>query len=207
MLGRAVQMDTSVANQSREGRPLGRGVLTYAVLIAAFGVFLPWQKGFGFLDPALLSAYACLGVVFAGPAAANSFENRPESLMRAIYWIASAVAFGEAIAVTMLVCALLTISLTHHGLALFALDPVGLMFAVIFGLAASVTAAAMAAWSSLQFSPAVARRILRVVFLGLIVLFFLQGRRLPEAILPAIAIALVAASLFLSLLALFLRRA
>ena len=57
-----------------------RGAFIYLVLLIAFGVFLPWQKGLDFFDPALLAAYACLGVVFAGPAAAQAFDNKPESL-------------------------------------------------------------------------------------------------------------------------------
>ena len=54
----------------------------YVLVIGVFGVFLPWQKGRDFLDSVILGAYACLGVVFAAPAAAPEFDQtayRPES--------------------------------------------------------------------------------------------------------------------------------
>src|SRR5579884_2578665 len=90
-----------------------RNFLVYAVLIVAFGVFLPWQKGLDFFDPVLLAAYACMGILFAGPAAANAFQNRPQSMAQALRWISVAVGFGEAIALAMLILGLATVKLTH----------------------------------------------------------------------------------------------
>ena len=52
------------------GRGWIRVLPVYLVVIAIFGVFLPWQRGRDFLDAVILGAYACLGVVFAAPAAA-----------------------------------------------------------------------------------------------------------------------------------------
>ena len=54
----------------------GRAVLTHATLVALFGVALPWMKGVAFLDQVVLGAYACMGVVFAGPAAAQGIDPR-----------------------------------------------------------------------------------------------------------------------------------
>src|SRR5712691_3017664 len=56
------------------GRPGGlRTVLIHVALVAVFGVYLPWQKGLDFLDPVITTAYACLSVLFAAPAAAQAF--------------------------------------------------------------------------------------------------------------------------------------
>jgi hypothetical protein len=63
------------------GRPGGlRVFVIHLLLVGVFGVYLPWTKGIEFLDPVITAAYACLGVLFAAPAAAQSFaEDRPHS--------------------------------------------------------------------------------------------------------------------------------
>lgn len=65
---------------SRLGARLGwqgsgryRVILVHVALVAVFGVFLPWMKGIDFLDSVMTAAYACLGVLFAAPAAAQAF--------------------------------------------------------------------------------------------------------------------------------------
>src|SRR6185437_705197 len=79
-----------------------RTILIHAALIAVFGVALPWSKGIGFIDPVITSAYACLGILFAAPAAAQAFEQRPRSAKEAFARIGLAVLYGEAMAIAML---------------------------------------------------------------------------------------------------------
>jgi hypothetical protein len=176
-----------------------RSVFIYVVLLIAFGIFLPWRKGLDFFDAALLSAYACLGVVFAGPAAAQAFENRPESLRQALAWIAVAVGFGEAIAVAMLACGLLTVRLTSPYLP-FGPDVASLADALLLGLTASVALASLGAWAALRFSSGAARLVLRIVLLALVVAFFLKSRSLPQVAVPGAFVSTGAAVLFLFLL-------
>src|ERR1017187_4424743 len=64
-----------------------RSILTHVALIAVFGVWLPWMKGIEFLDPVVLAAYACLGILFAGPVAAQAFAEDP--------WPSKAVAMAR----------------------------------------------------------------------------------------------------------------
>jgi hypothetical protein len=183
-----------------------RSAFIYVVLLIAFGVFLPWRKGLDFFDTALLSAYACLGVVFSGPAAAQAFENRPESMRQALAWIAVAVGFGEAIAVAMLACGLLTVRLTSPYLP-FGPDVASLADALLLGLTASVALASLGAWVALRFSASAARLALRTVLLLLVVAFFLRSRSLPEVAVPGAIVAAGAAILFLLLLRGTLREA
>src|ERR1700722_14518942 len=89
-------------------RPVRNGVI-YILLILVFGVAVPASKGLGFFDSTLLSAYACLGTVFAGPLAAHKFEQRPASIWQAVGWIAKAVLFGELLATVMLGCGVATV--------------------------------------------------------------------------------------------------
>ena len=179
-----------------------RNSTLYVLAVLAFGVAVPLAKGLGFLDPVLLSAYACLGIVFAGPAAAQAFEKKPASLGEAARWILKAVFFGELVALAMLGCGLATVFFRHRA-AFFPPDVESLAEAALLGLAASLAVASLSAWTALQFSASAARMVMRLVFLGLLVLFYLRGRWLPEVYLSG---ALYCAGVTLVLLLLMRRR-
>jgi hypothetical protein len=181
-------------------------VLVYLVLLVAFGIFLPWQKGIDFFDPVLISAYACIGLVFAGPAAAQAFESRPPSMAQALRRILNAVVFGESVAIAMLACGFLTVRLTHRRL-LFGPDLVSLGYALILGMAACMAVAALAGWVTVQFSAGAARLVMRLVFLALLAAFFLKSHWLPSVALPGALIAAAAGTVFLLLLWTSLKRA
>ncbi len=183
-----------------------RNALVYAVVMVAFGVFLPWQKGLDFFDPVLLAAYACMGILFAGPAAAQAFQTRPESMSQALRWISAAVGFGEAIALAMLVLGLATVRLTHK-LLLFGPDVELLLYALAFGFAASVALAALAAWVAVRFSSGASRTVIRVVYLSLLGAFFLKSRWLPAIAATGAVISAGSAVVFLFLLRAGLKRA
>ncbi len=116
---------------------MARQILTYSLLILVFGVAVPYWKGLGFLDPALLGAYACLGTVFAGPAAAQAFENKPASLAQGFRSVGLAVAFGEGISVAMLACGLATLYITRSKMLTFPPDLSGLALPEAMGLGLS----------------------------------------------------------------------
>ena len=89
-----------------------RAVILHLVLIAIFGVFLPLRKGLGFLEPIMITAYACLGVLFAAPAAAASAfsKGRPQTMQEAGVRAAKAVGYGEGLALVMLIAGVVTVS-------------------------------------------------------------------------------------------------
>lgn len=156
-----------------------RNAIIYGMVIVAFGIAVPAAKGLDFLDPVLLSAYACLGIVFAGPAAAKAFEKRPTSLAQAVKWIAKAVLLGESVAVAMLACGVATVYERNRA-AFFPPDLESLAYAALLGLAGSLALASLGALVSLTFSPGAARMTMRLTFLGLLALFYLRGRWLPN---------------------------
>lgn len=168
-------------------------VLLYAALIAVFGVLLPWTKGLDFLDPVMTAAYACLGVLFAGPASAEAFaEKRPDSMKTALRSVAKAVIYGEGLAVAMLIAGVATVSISRgRRLRLPELDVLG--EAGLLGLMASTALALIAGWITLRFSHGAARRALRYVFLAMLAAFFFWSRWLPEAALRGAALAAVVA--------------
>lgn len=166
-------------------------VFLYVALIAVFGVLLPWTKGLDFLDPVMTAAYACLGVLFAGPAAAETFaDKRPDSMKAALRGVAKAVIYGEGLAVVMLIAGVATVSISRgRRLRLPELDVLG--EAALLGLMASAALALLAGWITLRFSHGAARRTLRFVFLAMLVAFYFWSRWLPNAALPGAALAAI----------------
>ena len=160
-------------------RMRARGILIHLALIGVFGIFLPWWRGIDFLDSVMLSAYACLGILFAAPALAEAFaESLPESLKQALARITVAVIYAECMTVAILVSGLITVySRAHFPLAP---DLETLAMSAALGLAASVAMAAVAGWMTLRFSPGAARGGLRIIFLSLLLLFFFRSRWLPD---------------------------
>ncbi len=182
-----------------------RNKLTYVAVILVFGVAVPASKGLGFFDPVLLAAYACLGIVFAGPAAAQAFERRPASLLQALQWIVKAALFGELLAVAMLACGVGTVYARSRGV-FFPPDLESLAYAVSLGMAASLALGALAAWVTMQVSARAARLVLRGIFLVLVVLFYLKGRWLPDVLEIGTLLCLLAAGVFVWLLRLSLAK-
>jgi hypothetical protein len=176
-----------------------RDGIIYFLLTVAFGVAVPAMKGLGFFDPTLLSAYACLGMVFAGPFATQAFEKRPASFGQAAGWIGKAVLLGELLAIAMLACGTATVYYLNRA-AFFPPDLETLAYSLMLGLAASLALAALAAWVTIEFSAGASRMALRLIFLGLLALFYLRGQWLPAVAAPGILISLMAASVFLMLL-------
>ena len=157
-----------------------RAAWLHAALIAAFGIFLPWQKGLDFLDPVITAAYVCLGVVFAAPAAAQTFSaNRPATMAAAMVRVLLSVAYGECVAWAMLIAGVVTVSVTH-GFRLLLPEVDTLATAGALGAAASLALALTAAWITLLVSARAARATMRVLFLLLLGAFFYWSRWLPD---------------------------
>jgi hypothetical protein len=175
-------------------------VLVYIALIAVFGVLVPWTKGLDFLDPAMTAAYACLGVLFAGPAAAEAFaEKRPDSLKGALLRVGKAMMYGEILTVAMMIAGVATVSVSRgRRLRLPELDVLG--EAGLLGLMASMALALIAGWVTLRFSHGAARRTLRFVFLAMLVAYYLWSRWLPDAALRGAVLAAVIAGVMIFML-------
>src|SRR6185295_18338909 len=98
-------------------------VLLHVALIVVFGVLLPHRKGIDFLDPVMISAYACMGVIFAAPAAATAFaKSRPQSMREAFARAGKAAGYGEGLALIMLIAGVITVNLGRGRVRLPELD-------------------------------------------------------------------------------------
>ncbi len=172
-----------------------KGLLIHVALIGVFGVFLPWKRGIEFLDPVMLSAYACLGVLFAAPTAAQAFaDSRPTSIIAAIARISVAVLYGECIVAAFLLSGIATVYATHRHSFFFAPDLAGLAMAGLLGLTASFAFASVAAWITLRFSATAARGALRVMFLLLLFVYFFRAQWLPDVAGLGVLLCLVVAA-------------
>ena len=99
------QMETLVTEVRLFGSRIStlRSILPHLALFAAFGIMIPELKGLDFLDSQILAAYACLGLLFAGPATAQAFpEGVSSSFSQAKARIFIGVLYGEIVTLAVL---------------------------------------------------------------------------------------------------------
>ena len=172
-----------------------RAMPIYLLLIGVFGVFLPWEKGRDFLDSVILGAYACLGVVFAAPAAASGFKQNPTA-QKALARVVITVVYGELVAGTMLLLGLIMAYVWHGGRIAVGPDLRSLAECGALGVTLSMALSTAAVWVSVRLSPRAAKVVVRLAFLGLLVAFYLRSGWLPTVALRGAGIALAASFVF-----------
>jgi len=182
-----------------QGKGWIRSLPVYLVVIAVFGVFLPWQKGRDFLDSVILGVYACLGVVFAAPAAAAEFTTFP-TIRHALTRVMISVFYGELVAVILLFLGLITVYILRAGRIVVGPNLQSLGECLALGLTVSWAVSTAAVWVSVRMSPRAAKNVVRLVFLGLLTAFYFRSGWLPAVALRGVGIALLACILsFLAL--------
>ncbi len=168
--------------------PSFRTILPPLLLLGVFGLWLPLQKGVSFLDPMVLGAYACLGVVFSAPSVAAGGS------------VPASVRNGFLMSWAMLLCGTATIYLSRT--VPFGPNLVSLAECGLFGLALSAAASMIVALTAKRASPAAAKVVARLLLLALLALFYFWSGWLTEVALMGAAISAGIAALF----ALLLRR-
>jgi len=177
-----------------------RSILLHLALLVAFGIWIPRLKGLDFLDSPVLGAYACLGLIFAAPAAAQAFSEGFPTFPQAMARVSASVLYGELVVAALLGAGIGTVYLTRRGGFVPTPDWETLARCAMFGLGASALLASMAAWATVKFSRRTAMVCLRVTFFGLLVVFYYYGQRLPDVGLTGAAACLVVAGVFVELL-------
>ena len=203
------QEGKALLNRVGIGLPGGRKILLVTVaIILIFGVLFPFQKGLDFPDPVIITAYACLGLLLAPPAAAQACADRPPQHFPALLArILMAVVYGEGMALIMLAAGITTFNVAHWQGQFMTPDLPTVGPGLALGLTGSVALATIAAWIAMRFSAGVARGAMRVIFLGLLVAFVFWSRWLPDMAGRAALIALVADVAILAAFAARLRAA
>ncbi len=178
-----------------------RPILLHLALLAAFGVWIPRAKGIDFFDPEVLGAYACLGLIFAGPAVVqSSAEGFAPPLVLAIARIVTGILYGEAVVTALLGTGIATIYILLGGHYIPTPDWPSLASCALFGLCGAAMAASLAAWLASQFSRKTATAALRVLFFSLLILFYYRGPWLTDVALKGAAICFALTAIFLFLL-------
>jgi hypothetical protein len=157
---------------------MAKQALIILFTVLAFGILVPWYKGFTFLDPRMLAAYGLLAVLFVAPASAESFAGErdlasPGAILARLMVL---IAFGWGITVLVLLTALATLNLSYwHGTLI---APPGQLFAAVIlcSLTACAAVGTLGALLARTFSARMVKTILRFGFL-LILLAFVGSSR------------------------------
>jgi len=165
-----------------------RGIVFYLLVAGGLGVWVPGRWGFEFLNPTVLIAYACFSMLFAGPVAAETFAGivemrlREPVTQRAVLlgkFLASA-GYGWISAMLMLGAGLVTVNVNNwHGSPLLPQTPF-LLSVVGLSLCLAAFTGGLAAAIAVRTTSAVAKRLLRLVFLVLLLLMAAALRFGPE---------------------------
>ena len=166
---------------------MARQAVVILFTVLAFGILVPWYKGFTFLDPRILLAYALLALLFVAPASAEaaaagaskeSAESRSTSGV--LTRTGMVVAYGWGVSVLILITALATVNLAYWRGSLMAPPAAFLSAVLVFSLTASFAVAILSGVLARRFSATGIKSILRFGFLGLLLAMALSNRFLPE---------------------------
>jgi hypothetical protein len=160
---------------------MAKQALIILFTVLAFGILVPWYKGFTFLDPRMLAAYGCLAVLFVAPASAESFAGRqdwtsPSAILGRLMVL---IGFGWGVTVLVLLTALATLNLAYwHG---DLIAPSGQLFTAVLlcSLTACAAVGTLSALLARTLSVGLVKTILRFSFLAVLLAFALNSR-LPD---------------------------
>ena len=161
---------------------MARQALIILFTVLAFGILVPWYKGFTFLDARIIAAYGFIAILFVAPAAADSFGSEGSEFSRraALSRVVVLVLFAWGVSAVVLLTSFVTLNVaywqgTFHG------PPVELVTAVLVSsLAGCLAVAVGSAVLARTFSAGVVKAIMRILFL-LVLLVLVFNSRLPDA--------------------------
>jgi hypothetical protein len=161
---------------------MARQALIVLIVVIAFGILVPIYKGFGFLDPRILAAYACLALLFVAPASADfaATHGSGASASGILARIAIIVAWGWGITVLILGTAIVTLNVVTHRGGFLIPPPEFLAAILLFSLIASIAVATLGAVLTRRFSASGVKNILRTAFLVILLTLAFGSRVLPE---------------------------
>jgi hypothetical protein len=155
---------------------MARTTLTVLLIVALFGILVPWYKGYDFLDPILLAAYFCLPLVLVAPMAADALAGSADSVLATVSRALLVALYGCALGMVIIAAGVMTVNLaTWHGRLLLP-GAAFLAAGVSFSAAASLGAVIVTGSLAHVFSPATAKTILRLLFLAALVVMVLLAR-------------------------------
>src|SRR4051795_212385 len=139
-------------------------VVSFLVAVVAFGILVPWWKGFEFLDTTIILASTAVSLVFVAPMLASGFQPQ-----HAGGQIVRVVGFAWITALLILVNGIATVNI-RNWLGQLLMPPASLLFAaLLLNLTGSFFLALVTAEISLRTrNPAAAVRNVRIGFFALL---------------------------------------
>ena len=152
----------------------------FVITLLLFGFFVPWLKGLDFLDPVMVWISCCISLIYVAPMVATDPEKQYGRGR-----LKSAIFFAFSLAVLILVNAVATVNFTHW--SGHVLHPsISLMIAALtLNLIGSVFIALFTAFTARRTTPLRARKLVRMSFFVLLILFVFCSRFAPPAIRTA----------------------
>ena len=148
--------------------------------ILVFGIAVPLVKGFAFLDPLNILAYACIGVLFIVPAAAEVFA-KPSPGPAVLARIAGLMAYGWGISALMLLLGILTVNFQSWQNQILTPDPQLLLAALFLGGSACLALIGVTGLLGERYGPRTAKLTVRIGFLVLLLFLTIGYRHSPDA--------------------------
>jgi hypothetical protein len=166
---------------------MARQALIILAVVISFGVLVPIYKGFGFLDPRILTAYALLALLFVAPASAELGATESQAPVASLLGkITIIVAWGWGVTVLILGTAIVTLNVLARRGGFFSPPLTFLAAILIFGLTASTAVAMLGAALARRFSAVQVKNILRAAFLFVLLAAVFGQRVLPESVTLAV---------------------
>jgi ABC-2 type transport system permease protein len=162
---------------------MAKQAITILLIVLVFGIFVPWYKGFDFLDPLMISAYSCLAIIFVAPASAEAFGALPAESSRSelLAKLFTIVAYGWGVSIVILASGIITVNLSKwHGRLLLPRTPV-LLSCLLLSLTGALAFGSAAALLARRTTPRSAKSILRLAFLLILLSLAFGNRYLPIA--------------------------
>ncbi len=153
-----------------------RTLLSVGLLIALFGIGVPWFKRYDFLDPVMLAAYFCLPLVLAAPVAADAFAGSAESTSATVIAALRVTLFGWGVGIAIIAAGLITVNaMSWHGHVLMP-GASFLASCAFFSASAALTSVIAAGLLAHLSSARVAKTVLRLVFFAILIAMVLLVR-------------------------------
>jgi len=161
----------------------GSSLMVHLLVIAAFGLLVPWWRGLDFFDPIVVLSYSAIAFLFASAAVTQLMAQDPARAIPAV--IASGLHGWSLLAVTLLL-GIATVNLTFRAPRLLHPNWKLLGASLLLALAGALFLAALGAMLSVVFSPSAARNSVRFGFLLVLLGFVVAPGRLPVSMQSAI---------------------
>jgi len=164
-------------------------------VLLAFGIAIPWRRGYDFFDPVLILLYCLIALLFSAPAITDLLgtEWTDGHTIRARLYACSL--YGWAAFVTVLVLGIVTVNIQYRAFGIHLPPPAVLTAALALSFTASLWVASCAALFAVVLSPTAAKLIIRAAFVFLLFALLFAGRWLPDEWRIAIAAATATRSL------------